>query len=93
MFILQVPDYYNIIKQPISFQKIKDKLNCLVYGSPQEVIDDVALVFRNAVEYNKVRCFKHLMWQLFVWSNFGVSFVGTWLVFFSVKSSINCIKV
>ncbi|XP_060562617.1 LOW QUALITY PROTEIN: tyrosine-protein kinase BAZ1B-like [Ruditapes philippinarum] len=49
-----VPDYYNIIKQPISFQKIKDKLNCLVYGSPQEVIDDVALVFRNAVEYNKV---------------------------------------
>ncbi|XP_053384171.1 tyrosine-protein kinase BAZ1B-like isoform X2 [Mercenaria mercenaria] len=49
-----VPDYYDIIKQPISFQKIKDKLNCLVYGSPQEVIDDVALVFRNAVEYNKV---------------------------------------
>ncbi|KAL4225144.1 Tyrosine-protein kinase baz1b [Mactra antiquata] len=49
-----VPDYYDIIKQPISFQKIKDRLNCLVYGSPQEVIDDVALLFRNAVEYNKV---------------------------------------
>jgi len=50
----QVPDYYIIIKQPISFQKIKDRLNCLVYGSPQEVLDAVALLFRNAVEYNKV---------------------------------------
>ncbi|XP_052800814.1 tyrosine-protein kinase BAZ1B-like isoform X2 [Mya arenaria] len=49
-----VPDYYNIIKQPISFQKIKDRLNCLVYGSPQEVLDAVALLFRNAVEYNRV---------------------------------------
>lgn len=49
-----VPDYYIIIKQPISFQKIKDRLNCLVYGSPQEVIEAVELLFRNAVEYNKV---------------------------------------
>ncbi|KAH3882244.1 tyrosine-protein kinase BAZ1B-like [Dreissena polymorpha] len=48
-----VPDYYDIIRQPISFQKIKDRLNCLVYGSPQEVIDAVALLFRNAIEYNK----------------------------------------
>lgn len=49
-----VPDYYDIIKQPISFQRIKDRLNCLVYGSPQEVLEDVALLFRNAVEYNKI---------------------------------------
>ena len=49
-----MPDYYEIIKQPISFQKIKDRLNCLVYGCPQEVIDAVALLFRNAAQYNKV---------------------------------------
>ncbi|KAL3841380.1 hypothetical protein ACJMK2_019534 [Sinanodonta woodiana] len=48
-----VPDYYEIVKQPIDLQKIKDKLNVLVYGSPQEVVDDIALMFRNCAQYNQ----------------------------------------
>ncbi|XP_055996600.1 tyrosine-protein kinase BAZ1B-like isoform X2 [Ostrea edulis] len=49
----EVPDYYQIIKHPLDFQIIKDRLQCLVYGSPQEVMEDVKLVFNNAETYNK----------------------------------------
>ena len=52
--VLQVPDYYQIIKHPMDFQIIKDRLQCLVYGSPLEVMDDVKLVFNNAETYNQV---------------------------------------
>lgn len=49
----EVPDYYQIIKHPMDFQIIKDRLQCLVYGSPMEVVEDVKLVFNNAETYNK----------------------------------------
>ncbi|XP_078333883.1 tyrosine-protein kinase BAZ1B-like isoform X2 [Crassostrea virginica] len=49
----EVPDYYQIIKHPMDFQIIKDRLQCLVYGSPLEVMDDVKLVFNNAETYNQ----------------------------------------
>ncbi|XP_061178155.1 tyrosine-protein kinase BAZ1B-like isoform X1 [Saccostrea echinata] len=49
----EVPDYYQIIKHPLDFQIIKDRLQCLVYGSPLEVMEDVKLVFNNAETYNK----------------------------------------
>ncbi|KAL5007746.1 hypothetical protein ScPMuIL_016552 [Solemya velum] len=48
----EVPDYYKIIKKPMDLTLIKNKLSCLTYGLPEECVEDVALVFCNAVEYN-----------------------------------------
>ncbi|KAK3101036.1 hypothetical protein FSP39_000430 [Pinctada imbricata] len=49
----EVPDYYEIIKHPLDFQIVKDRLQCLVYGSVDEVLDDVRLIFNNAETYNQ----------------------------------------
>lgn len=46
------PDYYDVIKNPISFSCIKSKLKKGVYQSPQEFIKDVQLVFDNCNLYN-----------------------------------------
>lgn len=52
--VLQVPDYYEIIKHPLDFQIVKDRLQCLVYGSVEECLEDVKLVFNNCETYNSV---------------------------------------
>ena len=48
----EVPDYYEIIKHPLDFQIVKDRLQCLVYGSVEECLEDVKLVFNNCETYN-----------------------------------------
>ncbi|KAK2195819.1 bifunctional Ankyrin repeat/Bromodomain-like superfamily/Bromodomain/Ankyrin repeat-containing domain superfamily/Bromodomain [Babesia duncani] len=47
------PDYYDVIKRPISFSCIKSKVKRNQYESPKEFIDDVQLVFDNCFQYNK----------------------------------------
>ncbi|XP_067654301.1 tyrosine-protein kinase BAZ1B-like [Haliotis asinina] len=49
----EVPDYYVIVKNPMDFHTMKNKLARLSYSSPEEVIKETALVFRNAAQYNK----------------------------------------
>ncbi|XP_021346334.1 tyrosine-protein kinase BAZ1B-like isoform X2 [Mizuhopecten yessoensis] len=49
-----VPDYHRIVKHPMDLQLVKDKLKCMVYGSVEEVIEDVKQIFINAETYNKV---------------------------------------
>ncbi|XP_046339571.1 tyrosine-protein kinase BAZ1B-like [Haliotis rufescens] len=49
----EVPDYYVIVKHPMDFHTMKNKLARLSYSSPEEVIKETALVFRNAAQYNK----------------------------------------
>ncbi|XP_041365624.1 tyrosine-protein kinase BAZ1B-like [Gigantopelta aegis] len=49
-----VPDYYSVIKHPMDFQTIRQKLMRLSYSSAQEFIKDIALVFKNCSDYNKV---------------------------------------
>lgn len=49
---LQVPDYFEIIKNPMDFQTIKDKLAGNKYLKLQEMVDDVELTFRNCLTYN-----------------------------------------
>ncbi|GFS25330.1 bromodomain adjacent to zinc finger domain, 1B, partial [Elysia marginata] len=48
-----VPDYYTLIKKPMDFQTMQKKCARLSYASPQEFIEDAALVFENAESYNK----------------------------------------
>ncbi|KAH9510396.1 Tyrosine-protein kinase baz1b [Bulinus truncatus] len=48
-----VPDYYVLIKKPMDFQTMMKKCARLSYASPQEFIEDAALVFENAETYNK----------------------------------------
>ena len=38
----------------MDFQTVKNKLSVLVYGSADEMLEDVKLIFRNAEEYNQV---------------------------------------
>lgn len=48
-----VPDYFDIIKQPMDLSKIKDKLDNGMYSDPWEYVDDVWLMFDNAWLYNR----------------------------------------
>lgn len=48
----EVPDYYDIIKNPMDFAKIKSKLNMGSYQINEEVMRDIELVFGNCDEYN-----------------------------------------
>lgn len=47
------PDYYEIIKKPMDFQTIKNKINKFVYTDPAEIVQDVRQIFSNCIEYNK----------------------------------------
>uniref|UniRef100_A0A1Q3F0Y3 Bromodomain adjacent to zinc finger domain protein 1A n=1 Tax=Culex tarsalis TaxID=7177 RepID=A0A1Q3F0Y3_CULTA len=48
----EVPDYYDIIKSPMDFAKVKSKLNMGEYTINEQMMNDVQLVFRNCDLYN-----------------------------------------
>lgn len=48
----EVPDYYDVISNPMDFGTIKYKLNMGEYMEDVQVMDDVALVFANCSTYN-----------------------------------------
>ena len=49
---LNIPDYPSIVSHPMDFGTIKKKLNLNVYGTLQEFLDDMELVFYNCRLYN-----------------------------------------
>jgi len=49
---LGVPDYFNIIKNPMDFGTIKQRLNTNYYHRMQEFLDDMQLVFDNCCKFN-----------------------------------------
>uniref|UniRef100_A0A6B2E558 Bromodomain adjacent to zinc finger domain protein 1A n=1 Tax=Phlebotomus kandelakii TaxID=1109342 RepID=A0A6B2E558_9DIPT len=49
---VEVPDYYEIIKNPMDFAKIKSKLNCGDYATNEMLIRDIEQVFQNCDAYN-----------------------------------------
>nr|XP_039249380.1 bromodomain adjacent to zinc finger domain protein 1A-like isoform X1 [Styela clava] len=51
----QVPDYYDIIPNPMDFSTMQNKLKSVKYQSPAEFIVDVKLVFTNCLTYNMPR--------------------------------------
>lgn len=50
---LGIPDYFNIIKNPMDMSTIKGKLDTGEYKEPWEFVDDVWLMFENAWKYNR----------------------------------------
>ena len=50
---LNIPDYLEIIKQPMDLSTIKTKLDTGQYSDPWSFVDDVWLMFDNAWLYNK----------------------------------------
>lgn len=51
--LLNIPDYFEIIKHPMDLSTIKRKLDELEYDTPWDLIDDMWLMFQNAWTYNK----------------------------------------
>ncbi|KAK6630216.1 hypothetical protein RUM43_015009 [Polyplax serrata] len=51
--LLGIPDYFDIIKNPMDLSKIKEKLDRGEYSDPWEYVDDVWLMFDNAWLYNR----------------------------------------
>ncbi|CAI9272806.1 unnamed protein product [Lactuca saligna] len=47
-----IPDYYDVIKNPMDFGTIKEKLGSDKYSSPMDFLADVRLTFTNAMTYN-----------------------------------------
>ena len=50
---LQIPDYFDVVKEPMDLSTIKEKLNNGDYKDPWEFVDDVWLMFNNAWLYNR----------------------------------------
>ncbi|KAK9086059.1 hypothetical protein Sjap_026470 [Stephania japonica] len=50
--VLQIPDYFDIISEPMDLGTIKKKLENGVYSSTNEFAADVRLTFSNAMKYN-----------------------------------------
>eukprot|EP00803_Ostreobium_quekettii_P000531 evm.model.scf_1159.5 EVM.evm.TU.scf_1159.5 scf_1159:36174-39387(+) len=48
-----VPDYYNIIREPMDLGTIRDKLKKGSYSSPKEFAEDMRLIWKNCKLYNK----------------------------------------
>lgn len=51
--LLQIPDYFQIVKKPMDLSTIKRKLDTGQYADPWQYVDDVWLMFDNAWLYNK----------------------------------------
>ncbi|XP_024973772.1 transcription factor GTE9-like isoform X2 [Cynara cardunculus var. scolymus] len=58
---LKIPDYFNVIKNPMDLGTIKEKLGSGKYSSPLEFLADVRLTFSNAMTYNPPGNHVHLM--------------------------------
>ena len=50
---LELPDYFDIISQPMDFSTIKCRLEMGYYKHPDECINDFRLVFANCLAYNR----------------------------------------
>ena len=51
-FVLQAPDYFDFVKQPMDFSTIKNKINKFEYTKPGQLLTDVRLTFKNCQDYN-----------------------------------------
>ncbi|AQK80283.1 transcription factor GTE1 isoform X1 [Zea mays] len=61
---LQLPDYHNIITQPMDFSTIQKKMerkDGTCYTNVREICSDVRLIFANAMKYNDDQNVIHLM--------------------------------
>ena len=54
---LNVPNYYDIIKNPMDFSTVKKKLNNFTYTNLKEFCEDMNLIFSNCFLYNGVNSY------------------------------------
>ncbi|GMT01835.1 hypothetical protein PENTCL1PPCAC_24009, partial [Pristionchus entomophagus] len=50
---LELPSYYEVIKKPLDFARIQQKLTCQYYRAPADLIADFKCMFDNACKYNE----------------------------------------
>ncbi|GCB19116.1 histone acetyltransferase GCN5 [Aspergillus awamori] len=48
----EVPDYYNFIESPMDLSTMEERLENDTYSTPNELINDLKLIFRNCRQYN-----------------------------------------
>ncbi|KAG8086696.1 hypothetical protein GUJ93_ZPchr0010g10671 [Zizania palustris] len=58
---LNIPDYFDIIKEPMDLGTIQKKLNAGMYSTPWDFAADVRLTFENAMTYNPTTNPVHIM--------------------------------
>lgn len=58
---LNLPDYFDVIKNPMDLGTVKKKISSSVYTSPLDFVADVRLAFTNAMTYNPPANDVHLM--------------------------------
>ena len=51
--ILGIPDYFQVIKEPMDFSKVEKRLRSGFYKTPLEFEEDVRKIWDNATTYNK----------------------------------------
>ena len=49
---LGIPEYYEIVKEPMDLSKVEQKLKSAKYTSPQEFYRDVNLMIKNSYLFN-----------------------------------------
>ena len=49
---LGIPDYFDIIKEPIDFGTIKQRINHNYYDHMKDIIDDIVRCFDNCLLFN-----------------------------------------
>jgi len=49
---LGIPDYFDVIKEPMDLGKVKERLESEYYTTIESAAQDVKLVFENAIKYN-----------------------------------------
>eukprot|EP00039_Didymoeca_costata_P015572 m.267887 g.267887 ORF g.267887 m.267887 type:complete len:1345 (+) comp16251_c3_seq1:224-4258(+) len=54
VLVKDAPDYYDVVKTPMDFSKIRHNLLDLKYSTLREVLKDIKLIFKNTIEYNGV---------------------------------------
>ncbi|KAG0019740.1 nuA3 HAT complex component nto1 [Podila clonocystis] len=50
----EVKDYHDVIKDPVCFQSMSEKLNAHQYQSVEQFADDARRIYKNCITYNKV---------------------------------------
>ncbi|VVD04359.1 unnamed protein product [Leptidea sinapis] len=51
--LVRVPDYLDVISDPMDLSTVKEKLECGRYSRDEELLSDVALIFHNCYTYNQ----------------------------------------
>jgi len=46
-------DYFDVIKNPMDFARIRNKINGYEYNTASQIINDIRLIFANCALYNK----------------------------------------